>query len=245
MILVRHGLSTDDLDKRYSGWNDCHLSEEGYRQMREIGRQLRQEHLSFDICFTSFLKRATQSLFVLQEEMDLLWVPVCSTWRLNDRMLGNLTGFHRDRAAALFGQNQLKLWLMQLDTAPPPLEETNASHPRLHSKYQSNRSIVPSTETLMDLHQRLKPFFFDEILANIHQGRSVLIVSHADIIKALLRLLKDLPMDQYLQHEIPIVSPIIVEFQWRQKKVIRASYLSQSPSANENAEPVFPLDIVS
>lgn len=234
LILIRHGLSTDEQNKRYSGWNDCDLSEDGHQQMKQTGQQLRQKHFSVDLCFTSLLKRAIQSLFIIQDEMDLLWLPVCNNWRLNDRMLGHLTGFHRDRAASLFGENQLKQWLIPAESAPPPLDSPS------NLKYKTTQSLIPPTETPMDLRRRLKSFLFDELLTKIYEGQNLLIVSHEETIKELIRLLKDYSIDKYSQYTIPIGIPIIFEFKWNEKKLANGYYL-QSSTTNENIDERFPL----
>ena len=225
LILVRHGLSQDEMDQRYSGWNDGDISPVGQEQMHRTGQVLLQAHISIDLCFTSVLKRASKSLFIIQEEMDRLWVPVHSTWRLNDRMLGTLTGFRRDRAEALFGQNQLKEWLTRSDSSPPPLEESNPLHPRLHPVYRHISSIVPSTETLADIRQRLIPFFYDQLLRHLTVGRSILVVAHEDVLKGLVRLISDYAIDQFNDREIPIGRPMVYEFSPKTKAFLTGDYL--------------------
>ena len=204
--------------------------------MQRIGQQLRQQRFTIGICFTSLLKRAVQSLFVIQEEMDLLWVPVCNTWRLNDRMLGNLTGFHRDRAAALFGERQLREWLIPADSAPPP------SDAGFNLRCQSSPSIIPATETRIDLSRRLQSFVFDELLTNIYEGRNVLVVSHEETLKELIRLLKDYSIDDYAQHHIPIGVPIVFEFQC-QDKLLSNAYYFESPMEQKRTEKIFRLGL--
>lgn len=242
LILVRHGTSQDEIDKRYSGWNDCDLSNIGKTQMQQIGQALRQANFSLDLCFTSLLKRASKSLFIVQEEMNCLWLPVCNTWRLNDRMLGTLTGFHRDRAEALFGQNQIKEWLTRSELAPPILEESSPLHPRLHSRYRSISSIVPSTETLMDIRKRLMPFFYDQLMNNLHLGQNILIVTHESIIKAIIRLLHNYTVDEFENLEVPVGKPIVFEFARNTHQLLHGYYLS-SPlleKSTDDRQQVFP-----
>jgi 2,3-bisphosphoglycerate-dependent phosphoglycerate mutase len=242
LILVRHGTSQDEVDKRYSGWNDCDISNIGKEQMHRTGQALHQANFSIDICFTSVLKRTSKSLFIIQEEMDYLWLPVYNTWRLNDRMLGSLTGFHRDRAEALFGQNQIKEWLTRSELAPPLLEESNAFHPRLHYKYRYISSIVPSTEALVDIRKRVIPFFYDQLLDNIYLGKNILIVTHEDIIKAIIRLLNNYTVDEFDNQEIPIGIPIIFEFSSNTHQLFNGYYLSSSlfESNTNNQHQLFP-----
>lgn len=234
LILVRHGLSKDEIDKRYSSWNDCDLSNIGKEQMHRTGQALHQANSSIDICFTSVLKRASKSLFIIQEEMDRLWLPVYNTWRLNDRMLGSLTGFQRDRAEALFGQNQIKEWLTRSELAPPVLEESSVLHPRLSYKYQHISSIVPSTETLIDVRKRLLPFFYDQLLDNLYLGKNILLVVHEDIIKAIIRLLNNYNVDEFETEMIPIGIPIIFEFSLNTHEILNGYYLSSSLFENDN-----------
>ena len=239
LILVRHGLSVDEVEKRYAGWTDADLSKEGHEQMHRAGQALRQGQFSLDLCFTSLLKRAIKSLFLIQEELDCLWLPVTNSWRLNDRMLGSLTGFHRDRAEALFGQNQLKEWLTRPELAPPALEESNALHPRLNPKFRSIQSIVPSTETLLDIRRRVIPFFYDQLLPTLYSARNVLLVAHEDIVKEILRLLNDYRVDEFPQHEIPIGVPIVLEFSTQTKALCHGYYLF-SPLFESDEKRLFP-----
>lgn len=242
LILVRHGTSQDEIDKRYSGWNDCDLATIGQTQMQQIGQALRQANFSIDLCFTSLLKRASKSLFILQEEMNCLWVSVCNTWRLNDRMLGTLTGFHRDRAEALFGQNQIKEWLTPPELAPPILEESSPLHPRSYYKYRSISSIVPSTETLMDIRKRILPFFYDQLMSNLHLGRNILIVTHESIIKAIIRLLHNYTVNEFENLEVPVGIPIVFEFARNTHQLLHGYYFS-SPlleKSTDDRQQVFP-----
>jgi 2,3-bisphosphoglycerate-dependent phosphoglycerate mutase len=240
-------MSQDEVDKRYSGWNDCDISNIGKEQMHQTGQALRQGSFSIDICFTSVLKRASKSLFIIQEEMDSLWLPVHNTWRLNDRMLGSLTGFYRDRAEALFGQNQIKEWLTRPELAPPLLEESSPLHPRLNYKYRDISSIVPSTETLVDIRKRVILFFYDQLLDNLYLGKNILIVTHEDIVKAIIRLLNNFTVDEFYNQDIPIGMPIIFEFSLNTHKLFNGYYLS-SPlfkSNTDNQHQRFPIGFSS
>ncbi|UJR36348.1 hypothetical protein I4U23_029075 [Adineta vaga] len=137
----------DELRKHFSGWNDCDLSLVGQQQMQHAGQLLRQTNFSIDVCFTSLLKRAVKSLFIIQQDMDNLWIPSYNMWRLNDRMLGNLTGFHQERAQALFGQNQIKQWLTHAYLAPPPLPYSDSRHPRFaHMHLPILKSVIESLD---------------------------------------------------------------------------------------------------
>ncbi|CAF3294972.1 unnamed protein product [Rotaria socialis] len=242
LILVRHGISQDEIDKRFSGWNDCDLSTIGNEQMHRTGQALHQAKLSVDICFTSVLKRAAKSLFIIQEEMDYLWLPVYNTWRLNDRMLGNLTGFNRDRADALFGQNQIKEWLTRPELAPPLLEESNALHPQSNYKYHHISSIVPSTETLSDVRKRLLPFFYDQLLSNLYLGKNIILVTHEDIVKAIIRLMNNYVVDDFANYAVPIGIPIVFEFSLNTNEFINRYYLSSTLLENntDNQHQLFP-----
>ncbi|CAF3401125.1 unnamed protein product [Rotaria sp. Silwood2] len=211
--------------------------------MHQTGQALYQANFSIDICFTSVLKRAIKSLFIIQEEMDYLWLPIYNIWRLNDRMLGNLTGFHRDRAEALFGQNQIKEWLTQSESAPPLLEESSILHPRLNYKYRNISSIVPSTETLNDILKRLLPFFYDQLLSNLYSGKNILVVTHEDTIKTIIRLLNNYTLDEFINQEIPIGIPIIFEYSLNTNDLFNAYYLSSTLLDNntDNQNELFPI----
>ncbi|CAF1027344.1 unnamed protein product [Rotaria sordida] len=244
LILVRHGISQDEVDKRFSGWNDCDISNIGKQQMHRTGQALRQANFSIDMCFTSVLKRAIKSLFIIQEEMNYLWLPVYNIWRLNDRMLGSLTGFHRDRGEALFGQNQIKEWLTRSESAPPLLEESSVLHPRLNYKYRNISSIVPSTETLTDIQKRLLPFFYDRLLSNLYLGKNILLVTHEDTLKAIIRLLNNYTVDEYVNQEIPIGIPIVFEYSLNRNELFNSYYLSSTLFENntDNQHQLFPIE---
>ncbi|CAF0782617.1 unnamed protein product [Adineta ricciae] len=236
LILVRHGTSDDEFNKRFSGWNDCDLSLLGQQQMSQTGRVLRQANLSIDICFTSLLKRASKSLFIIQEEIDHLWAPTYNIWRLNDRMLGNLTSFHQDRAESLFGQHQIRQWLTQPNLAPPPFSSPRTKDPRFAHLHRYS-SFSSSTETLIDVHKRVQPFVYDQLLNHLHRRENVLLVTHADIIKTIIRLIHSHTPDYCHDHEIPISTPIIFQFSLDINSFYNAYYLSTTLFENNTDHP--------
>ncbi|CAF1173562.1 unnamed protein product, partial [Didymodactylos carnosus] len=223
-----HGLSQGEIDKRYDGWNDPDLSQLGTNQARRAGAALHQAGFPVDLCYTSVLKRASKSLFLILDEMDLLWLQVHTTWRLNDRMIGALTGFQQDRADSLFGQSQLKEWLTRAQNAPPALEESNPNHPRSDPKYRNISNVVPSTETLVDVQKRILPLWYDEISQNLNMGKNILVVAHEETLKAIIRFINNYMTDEFSQNELPVCIPIIFEFSSETQEIVNGYYLISS-----------------
>ncbi|CAF5175686.1 unnamed protein product [Rotaria magnacalcarata] len=157
-------------------------------------------------------------------------------------MLGNLTGFNRDRADALFGQNQIKEWLTRPELAPPLLEESNALHPQSNYKYHHISSIVPSTETLSDVRKRLLPFFYDQLLSNLYLGKNIILVTHEDIVKAIIRLMNNYAVDEFVNYAVPIGIPIVFEFSLNTNEFINGYYFSSTLLENntDNQQQLFP-----
>ena len=211
LVLLRHGESVLNEQRRFSGWSDCPLTEEGVRQAHDAGRRLRDAGIGFDACFTSVLSRAVETAAIVLGELGLSAIPVTRTWRLNERHYGSLEGTLKDDAAARYGAGQVEAWRNGADAVPPPLSRDDPRHPRFKAVYREVApELLPASECLRDAFRRAIGFFEDEIRPLVESGRRVLVVSHGNPVRAIVARLDGLP-----EGEIPIVGignaePIVV-----------------------------------
>ena len=166
LILVRHGQSEWNLENRFTGWVDVDLTEQGQNEALEAGKELKEAELNFDIAYTSVLKRATKTLFIILEEMNLTWIPVINSWELNERHYGALQGLHKVDVAKQYGEDQVQIWRRSYDTPPPVMAEDDKSHPRFDTKYDGIDNL-PGSESLKDTLNRVKPYWQDNILPSL------------------------------------------------------------------------------
>ena len=188
VVLLRHGESTWNKENRFTGWTDVDLSERGREEAREAGRLLKAEGLGFDVAFTSVLKRAIRTLCMALDEMDLMWIPVHNSWRLNERHYGDLQGLNKAETAAKFGEQQVKIWRRSFDTKPP------------------------GGESLKDTAERVLPYYEANIKPHIVAGRSIIIAAHGNSLRALVMHLDRLTPEQVLELNIPTGAPLLYEF---------------------------------
>src|ERR1700722_1924841 len=190
LILVRHGQSTWNVENLFTGWHDVDLSDQGRKEAAQAGRELLQEKLTIDIAFTSTLKRAIRTLWIMLDEMDRMWVPVERSWRLNERHYGALQGLNKAQTVAEHGEAQVKIWRRSYDIAPPPLDASDPRHPRFDPRYASiDRMLLPATESLKDTLARVLPFWESRISSDLLAGRNVLIAAHGNSLRALVKML--------------------------------------------------------
>lgn len=220
IVLVRHGESLWNLENKFCGWHDAELSPKGLVEAKEAGKAIKAAGLSFDIAFTSVLKRAIKTLFFIQEELDLHWIPVIRTWRLNERMYGGLQGLNKSETAAKHGEKQVKIWRRAYDIPPPPMEETDPDLPANDPKYASfDKAVLPRTECLKDTVERFLPFWHDQIVPQIKGGKKILIAAHGNSIRALVKYLDKVPDEEIVELNIPTGIPLVYELDINLKPV--------------------------
>jgi 2,3-bisphosphoglycerate-dependent phosphoglycerate mutase len=209
LVLVRHGQSAWNLDNLFTGWVDVDLTEQGRSEAREAGRLLKAEGFDFDLVFTSVLKRAIRTLWIVLDEMDLMWLPVERSWRLNERHYGALQGLNKAQTVEKHGADQVKIWRRSYDIPPPPLALDDPRHPRFERRYAALRpEELPATESLKTTLERVAPYFNQRIAPELRAGRNVLIVAHGNSLRALVKMLDNMSNDDIVEFNIPTGVPI-------------------------------------
>lgn len=212
LVLLRHGQSVYNLERRFTGWTDVGLSREGEEEARQAGRLLCQEAFTFDHAFSSLLKRAIKTLWIVSEEMGLEWVPTVKAWELNERHYGTLQGRTKDEVAAEVGEDQVRLWRRDYRDLPPPLDPDDPRHPRFDRRYSAiPQERLPCSESLADVYDRVVPFWIEKIAPEIRSGRRVLVVSHGNTLRALAKHLEGISDRDISAVEIPTGVPLIYE----------------------------------
>ncbi len=212
LVLLRHGESVWNKDNRFTGWTDVALTERGVHEAIMAGRALRERGFAFDVCFTSVLKRAIKTAWLALEEMDLMWIPVRHTWRLNERHYGALQGLNKAETAAQHGAEQTKVWRRSYDVPPPPLaaddERSAARDPRYRDLAADE---LPRTESLRDTVARFLPYWRGEIEPALRQGQRVLIAAHGNSLRALVKHLDRVSDQEIVDLNIPTGIPLVYE----------------------------------
>jgi 2,3-bisphosphoglycerate-dependent phosphoglycerate mutase len=212
LILVRHGQSTWNVANLFTGWTDVDLSEKGRAEAAQAGRELVQEGLATGVAFTSLLKRAIRTLWIMLDEMDRMWLPVERSWRLNERHYGALQGLDKAQTVAQHGEAQVKIWRRSYDIPPPPLSEADERHPRFDPRYaQVDPALLPATESLKDTLARVLPFWHARIAPELRTGRNVLVVAHGNSLRAMVKMLDDVSEAQIVDLNIPTGVPLLYE----------------------------------
>ncbi|MFN2215788.1 MAG: 2,3-diphosphoglycerate-dependent phosphoglycerate mutase [Anaerolineales bacterium] len=212
IVLLRHGQSTWNLENRFTGWTDVGLTEQGVEEAHSAGKLLKESGYTFDQAFTSVLKRAIKTLWIVLEEMDLEWIPVTNAWQLNERHYGDLQGLNKAETAAKFGDAQVKIWRRSYDTPPPTLDNDDPRHPRFDPRYQKlDPSELPSTESLKITLERVLPFWHAEIAPLIRSGKKLLIAAHGNSIRAIVKYLDNVSNDEITELNIPTGVPLVYE----------------------------------
>ncbi|WP_405231806.1 2,3-diphosphoglycerate-dependent phosphoglycerate mutase [Lentisalinibacter salinarum] len=210
LILCRHGQSEWNLKNLFTGWTDVDLTEKGVEEAKEAGRTLKQAGYRFDVAYTSVLKRAIRTLWLIQDEMDLMWIPVHRSWRLNERHYGALQGLNKAETAEKYGEEQVHVWRRSYDTPPPPLEEDDERHPRFDRRY-AGIADLPATESLKTTLERVVPYWDDVIAPDLLAGRHVLIAAHGNSLRALVKMLDGMSDDEITGFNIPTGIPLAYE----------------------------------
>jgi 2,3-bisphosphoglycerate-dependent phosphoglycerate mutase len=212
LVLLRHGESTWNQENRFTGWTDVDLSERGVAEAKEAGRLLREGGYVFDIAFTSVLKRAIRTLWISLDALDLMWIPVTKSWRLNERHYGALQGLNKAETAAKHGEAQTKIWRRSYDIPPPPLTPDDPRHPSRDPRYASlDAQDLPLTESLKDTVARFLPYWHDTIAPAIRSGQRVLIAAHGNSLRALVKYLDTIDEQTIVGLNIPTGIPLVYE----------------------------------
>jgi len=212
IVLLRHGESVWNKENRFTGWTDVDLSEQGLTEAREAGRLLRESSFVFDIAFTSVLKRAIRTLWIALDQMDLMWIPVHNSWRLNERHYGALQGLNKADMATRFGDEQILVWRRSYDVPPPALEPGDERWPGRDPRYRElSPNDLPATECLKDTVARFLPYWNSTIAPAVKAGKRVIIVAHGNSIRALVKYLDDVSEQDIVSLNIPTGTPLVYE----------------------------------
>lgn len=212
LVLLRHGESIWNKENLFTGWTDVDLSERGSEEAKEAGRVLHDQGYTFDIAFTSVLKRAIRTLWSVLDETDLMWIPVVRDWRLNERHYGALQGLNKAETAAKYGEEQVKIWRRSYDIRPPALDEKDPRNPALDRRYRDLRKEeIPLTECLKDTVERFLPCWHEVISPAVQAGRRVLIAAHGNSLRALVKYLDGISEEAITELNIPTGMPLVYE----------------------------------
>jgi 2,3-bisphosphoglycerate-dependent phosphoglycerate mutase len=213
LVLLRHGESVWNRDNRFTGWVDVDLSELGIQEAREAGQVLKEQGYIFDVAFTSYLKRAIRTCWIVLDEMDLMWIPVLKSWRLNEKHYGMLQGMNKKEMAAKYGDEQVLLWRRSYDIPPAPLDYNDKRHPRFELKYKSlTPEEIPATEALKNTVERLLPYWNNEIITTLRGSSDVLVSAHGNSLRAIVKILKDISDEDIVRLNLPTGIPYVFEF---------------------------------
>jgi 2,3-bisphosphoglycerate-dependent phosphoglycerate mutase len=212
VVLLRHGESTWNKENRFTGWTDVDLSEKGRQEAAEAGRLLKEGGYTFDVAFTSVLKRAIRTLWTTLDLLDLMWIPVTKDWRLNERHYGALQGLNKAETAAKHGDAQVKIWRRSYDIPPPPLTTDDERHSGRDSRYAGLRpQDIPLTESLKDTVARFLPYWHETIAPAVTSGQRVIIAAHGNSLRALVKYLDNIPDAEIVELNIPTGIPLVYE----------------------------------
>jgi 2,3-bisphosphoglycerate-dependent phosphoglycerate mutase len=212
LVLLRHGESQWNLENRFTGWTDVDLTPNGLAEARRAGELLRAQGFTFDLCYTSVLRRAIRTLWTVLDEMDLMWLPVVHSWRLNERHYGALQGLNKAETAAQYGDEQVLIWRRAYGIAPQPLPEGDPRQAQGDPRYARLRpGDIPRTECLADTVARVVPFWNESIAPSIRLGRKVVVAAHGNSLRALVKHLDGIPEDEIVNLNIPTARPLVYE----------------------------------
>jgi 2,3-bisphosphoglycerate-dependent phosphoglycerate mutase len=238
LVLLRHGQSTWNQENRFTGWTDVDLSEGGRLEALDAGRLLKEGDYTFDLAYTSLLKRAIRTLWISLDTLDQLWIPVRKSWRLNERHYGALQGLNKAEIAAKHGEAQTKIWRRSYDIPPPPLPPGDPRHPAGDPRYATvPPGDLPSTESLKDTVARFLPYWHETIAPSIRAGQRVIIAAHGNSLRALVMYLDSVTEAEIIELNIPTGIPLVYELD-DDLKPIRHSYLGDPEAATAAAAKV-------
>lgn len=238
LVLLRHGESTWNKENRFTGWTDVDLSERGVEEAHAAGRLLKAEGYAFDLAYTSLLKRAIRTLWIVLDEMDEMWIPVARSWRLNERHYGALQGLNKAETAQRFGEEQVHTWRRSYDIPPPALTPDDPRYPGRDPRYASlGPEELPLTECLKDTVERFLPYWHGTIAPQVSAGKSVLIAAHGNSLRALVKFLDGVSDEEIVGLNIPTGIPLVYQLDDRLRP-IRHDYLGDPEAAQKAADAV-------
>jgi 2,3-bisphosphoglycerate-dependent phosphoglycerate mutase len=228
LVLIRHGESEWNKENRFTGWKDVDLSEKGRQEAQAAGKLLKAEGFAFDEAYTSVLKRAIRTLWIILDEMDLMWIPETKSWLLNERHYGNLQGLNKAETAAKYGDEQVLLWRRSYNTPPPAMETTDERYEGKKACYIGlGTGEYPQTECLEDTVARVVPYFENEIAPHIQKGKQIIVAAHGNSLRALVKYLDNIPDEEIVQLNIPTGIPLVYELDTN-LKAIKYYYLGDA-----------------
>lgn len=238
LVLLRHGQSAWNLENRFTGWTDVGLTEQGVEEARNSGKHLREGGYVFDVAYTSVLRRAIKTLWIVMEELGQEWLPVTRAWQLNERHYGALQGLNKAETAEKFGEAQVKIWRRSYDTPPPALELTDERHPRFDPRYASlTPEQLPATESLKITLERVLPYWHGTVAPAIKSGKRLLVVAHGNSIRALVKYLDNISEADITELNIPTGVPLVYELD-EALKPIKNYYLGDAEEVAKAAAAV-------
>ena len=238
LILVRHGQSVWNVENLFTGWHDVDLSEQGRAEAASAGREIVKEKVAVDIAFTSVLKRAIHTLWIALDEMDRAWIPVERSWRLNERHYGALQGLNKAQTVEKHGEAQVKIWRRSYDIPPPKLELDDPRHPRFDARYAGVAAAeLPAAESLKDTLARVLPFWNSRIAPELRSGRNVMVAAHGNSLRAMVKMLDNVPEKDIVELNIPTGVPLLYELN-AELKPLGSRYLGDPEAIAAAAEAV-------
>ena len=238
LVLIRHGESVWNQENRFTGWQDVDLSEKGRAEALKGGKALQDRGFTFDIAYTSVLKRAIKTLNFVLDEIDQVWLPVHKDWRLNERHYGALQGLNKAETAARHGEEQVKIWRRSYDTPPPPMQTSDPRHPSHDPRYKHvDKHLLPSQESLKDTVARFLPLWNNTIAPKIKGGEKVLIVAHGNSLRALMQHLENMTPDEIMGVNMPTGIPLMYELD-KDLKVLKKEFIGDPEEVKAAIESV-------
>ncbi|MGE5861550.1 MAG: 2,3-diphosphoglycerate-dependent phosphoglycerate mutase [Ignavibacteria bacterium] len=238
LVLLRHGESTWNKENRFTGWTDVDLSEKGIQEAISAGKRLKKDGYTFDIAYTSVLKRAIRTLWITLDELDLMWIPVEKSWRLNERHYGALQGLNKSETAQKYGEEQVKIWRRSYDIQPPSLEVSDKRYPGLEERYKNlSKSELPLTECLKDTVNRFLPYWKDTIAPAVQSGKKVIIAAHGNSLRALVKYLDNISESDIVALNIPTGIPLVYELD-NKLNPVKNYYLADQEEIEKAAQAV-------
>ncbi|MDD5080160.1 MAG: 2,3-diphosphoglycerate-dependent phosphoglycerate mutase [Candidatus Omnitrophica bacterium] len=238
LVLIRHGESVWNKENRFTGWTDVDLSEKGRQEAKKAGEALKKEGFTFDVAYTSVLKRAIRTLWSVLDEMDLMWIPVYNSWRLNERHYGGLQGLNKSEMASKYGEAQVLIWRRSYDIRPPDLEKTDDRYPGKDRRYADmDPKDVPVAECLKDTVARFLPYWHEEIAPAIKSGKKVIIAAHGNSLRALVKYLDNISDEAIVKLNIPTGLPLVYELD-DDLKPVKSYYIGDPEEVKKAMEAV-------
>ncbi|MFA5948589.1 MAG: 2,3-diphosphoglycerate-dependent phosphoglycerate mutase [Candidatus Gracilibacteria bacterium] len=227
LVLLRHGESQWNKENRFTGWTDVDISDKGKKEAESAGKLLKKNKFEFDLAYTSYLKRAIRTLWIVLDEMNEMWIPVKNSWKLNERHYGGLQGLNKKEMAKKTSPEQVRIWRRSYDVKPPALKLTDPRHPKNDPKYKDLKaSELPATESLKDTVKRFLPYYKKEIVPQLKKGKKIIIAAHGNSLRALVKYLDNISDKDIPNLNIPTGVPLVYELN-KNLKPIKSYYLKK------------------